>query len=66
MVIDRGTTDIDVHLLSGGTDGGSCIARDHRVVVADLDIGTYYFSLDSFVSGGPLEGEYLFAVMAEP
>jgi lysophospholipase L1-like esterase len=67
MVIDRGTTDIDVHLMQGGSDAQSCIARDHRVVVRDLGPGTYYFNLDTWVdsSGDEKVGEYLLVVLED-
>lgn len=66
-VIDRGMTDIDVHLLQGSVEGTSCIARAHQVFTADVKPGTHYFSLDTFVgSGGEQSGEYLFTVTEEP
>jgi hypothetical protein len=67
MVIDRGTTDIDVHLMHGGSDAGSCIARDHRMIVRDLEPGTYYLNLDTWVdqSGEERVGEYLLVVLED-
>jgi hypothetical protein len=67
MVIDRGATDIDVHLMQGGSDAGSCIARDHRMVIRDLEPGTYYFNLDTWVdtSGEEKAGEYLLVVLED-
>lgn len=65
-VLDRGDVDIDLHLLGDPRDGDACVARDHRVLVADLAPGTWWFVLDSFVSGGDEKaGEYLFVVVAE-
>lgn len=67
LVADRDGVDIDLHLLddSGTVDG--CLARAHRLIDADLEPGTYYFVLDTFVSQGvPQAGEYLFAVFANP
>ncbi len=62
MVFDRGTVDIDVHLLSGTTEG-SCLSRAHRQIEADVGPGTYYLSLDTFVGSTEQAGEYLLAVM---
>jgi hypothetical protein len=67
FVADRGDADVDLHLLRGGTGGDACIARHDRVLVADLEAGTYYLNVDSYVSGGVArEGEYALVVMAEP
>ena len=65
-VIARAGADVDVHLLQGGTSGAHCLLRNDRVIVTDLDPGTYFFNLDTFVSGGaPLPGEFLFVVTEE-
>ena len=67
MVIDRGTTDIDVHILSGSPDGDACVERAHQLITADLVPGTYYFNLDTYVGqAGELTGEYLFVLTEEP
>lgn len=65
-VMVRGTTDVDVHLLSDLSVAG-CIQRNDKEVVATLDAGTYYFALDTFVpaDGTPRAGEYLFLVTSE-
>ncbi len=66
-VIDRGSADIDVHLLAGGTGGDACVERAHQWFTVDVEPGTYYFSLDTFAnSGGELSGEYLFTLVGEP
>jgi hypothetical protein len=67
MLIDRGATDIDVHLMQGGNDAESCVARDHRVVVRDLEPGTYHFNLDTWVdsSGDEKSGEYVLVVLED-
>lgn len=67
MIIDRGAADIDVHLMQGGSDSQSCLVRDHRVVVRDLEPGTYYFNLDTWVDGSGEEkaGEYLLVVVED-
>jgi hypothetical protein len=65
FLADRPGVDIDLHLL-GGPTGADCIARDHQVLVEALEPGTYYLSLDTFVSGGAEQaGEYLLVVMEE-
>ena len=68
MVFDQGDVDIDVHLLKTSIDGNNCIARAHNDFDYDLEAGTYYFVLDSYVpqSGVALEGEYLFIVTEVP
>jgi len=65
-VMVRGNTDVDVHLLSA-LDVASCLQRNDKEVVAALQPGTYYFSLDTFVpaDGTPRVGEYLFLVTSE-
>lgn len=66
MLVDRGSADIDVHLLEGGTGGESCITRAHQTITAELESGTYYLSLDTFASSdGEHAGEYLLAIMSE-
>lgn len=66
-VVDRGTTDIDIHLLAGQIDGDACVTRDHQVIDATLEPGTYYLSLDTYVGGsGELAGEYLVTLVEEP
>lgn len=68
MIIDRGPTDIDIHLLQGGSSGDMCLQRAHQSFTAELEPGTYYFNVDTFVSADGVErvGEYLFVVMEEP
>ena len=65
-VVDRGTVDVDVHILAGAIDGASCVARGHQSAVADVGPGTVYIVVDSFVSGGVIhDGEYVLALRAE-
>lgn len=52
LVLDRGDVDVDIHLLSGSPDASRCIDRDHRIIERTLDPGTYYLSIDSYVSSG--------------
>ena len=65
-VVDRGDTDIDVHVLEGTVSSEACIARAHKVVAVDLQPGTYYLNLDTFV-GNDIErsGEYLLTITEE-
>ena len=66
MVFDRGTVDVDVHLLGSTISGAACLQRGHHEVSAALKAGTYHLSLDSFTkSGKAMAGEYLLVVMAE-
>ncbi len=63
MVITRGSTDVDVHLLDRTATAEGCVARDDRALVATLAPGTWTLSLDTFVSGGVARaGEYLLVV----
>jgi hypothetical protein len=64
VVMDRGSVDIDLHLLSEGTGEGDCLDRAHQLIEGSYAPGTYYLSLDSFVSaGGEAAGEYLVVVL---
>lgn len=65
-VLDRGDVDVDLHLLTDPRDSGTCLQRAHRALDASLGAGTWYFVLDTFVSGGAEHaGEYLFVLIAE-
>ncbi len=68
LVADRGTVDIDVHLLDGTGEAAGCLERDDTQIVSnELAAGSYYFVLDTFVkSGAPQSGQYLFVVLKEP
>ncbi|MBK8691822.1 MAG: SGNH/GDSL hydrolase family protein [Deltaproteobacteria bacterium] len=64
MVITRGATDVDLHLLDRTATAEGCVARDDRVLVTTLAPGTWTFSLDTFVSAGTARaGEYLLVVV---
>ncbi len=64
IVLDRGDVDIDVHLLDGSATTAGCMARDDRLLEADLAPGTYHIVLDTYVaSGTEHSGEYLFVLM---
>jgi hypothetical protein len=66
LVFDRGTVDVDVHVLSG-ISGAACVARDHQDVRVSLAAGTHYLALDTFVSAaGEHPGEYIVAVFESP
>jgi len=65
-VFDRGSVDIDLHLLDASAEPAGCLDRAHQKLEASLEAGTYYFALDSFVSGGSVRsGAYLFVLVAE-
>ncbi|MCA9659721.1 MAG: hypothetical protein KC486_15370, partial [Myxococcales bacterium] len=63
LVVDRGDVDIDLHLVDASATGEGCIARADKSLVAELGPGTYYFILDTFVSGGvEAAGDFLFVI----
>jgi hypothetical protein len=65
-VLDRGSVDVDVHLLGGMPKAEACVQRDHREIAATLTPGKWYIAVDSFVSDGVVHsGEYLLAVIPE-
>lgn len=64
-VLDRGTVDVDLHLL-GGRDAASCLDRDHREINASLDPGEWHLVVDTFVAAaGERAGEYLLVIVEE-
>jgi len=67
-VHDRGSVDVDLHVLDASGDPSTgCLARDHRVVELDLDAGEYVIVVDTYVSGGSeLSGEFLLTVDRMP
>ncbi len=66
FVVSLGNADVDVHLLTAPT-GAACVARNDKLLTQSLAPGTYWLSLDTYVTGGaPQAGEYLLAVMADP
>jgi len=66
-VFDRGEVDIDLHLLDDTMSPAGCLERAHQTLSANLPAGSYYLSLDTFVSSSGVErsGEYLLLVLAE-
>ena len=66
FVVSLGTSDIDVQLLSDTTSGQSCIVRNDKFFVRQLAAGTYWLSLDTYVSASGVQpGEYLVGVIEE-
>jgi hypothetical protein len=65
-VFVRGAVDIDVHVLDT-LAADHCVARSDKEVLVDLDAGTFYLALDTFVpaDGSPRVGEYVLTVRAE-
>jgi hypothetical protein len=63
-ILDRGATDVDLHVLDGpGAD--DCIYRNDKYFEGPLDAGTYHIAVDTFVSNGNARaGEYLLFVVA--
>jgi hypothetical protein len=65
MVLDRGQTDIDLHLLGARPDAASCVQRDDRIIELTLDAGTHTLVLDSYTAQGQARsGPYLLAITA--
>jgi hypothetical protein len=66
-VLDRGTTDVDVHLLDARGTPDGCLMRNDVEVALAAGPGTYYLSVDSFVDGAGVArvGEYLLVVLLE-
>jgi hypothetical protein len=65
-VHDRGSVDVDLHLLDAPTEAG-CVARAHQELRASLGAGTHWLAIDTFVSAGTERaGEYLLTVAVEP
>jgi hypothetical protein len=67
FVVSLNGSDIDIHLLSA-PDGASCIERnDTQIIRTNLAAGTWWLSLDTFVSSGTAKsGEFLLGVMTDP
>jgi GDSL-like lipase/acylhydrolase family protein len=69
VVVDGPDVDVDLHLLGGAVREDACLARDDREIAVDLDPGTYFLVLDTFVpaDGRPRAGEFLVVVtLASP
>jgi hypothetical protein len=65
-VVSLGTADVDVHLLGSTSSAASCLARNDKTVTRQLMPGTFFFSLDTFVSSGvERAGEYVLVVMEQ-
>lgn len=62
-VSDRGNVDVDIHLLSGGTEASSCVDRDDRTLDATLSPGEHFIVVDTYVAEGVEHaGEYLLTI----
>ena len=57
--------DIDVHLMNDPTSGAGCVLRNDKLIVTTLQPGTWWLSLDTFVSGGAKSGEYLLSIVPQ-
>ncbi|MDH5491456.1 MAG: hypothetical protein OEY14_05835, partial [Myxococcales bacterium] len=66
MVFDRGSVDVDLHLLAAPSEA-ECLLRDHEIIVTTLDAGTHFLSVDTFVGSDGIErsGDYLLVIMEE-
>ncbi len=63
-VVSARGVDVDVHLLRGAVRADACVARDHKEVSADVEAGTWYVVVDSWVdgAGAAASGPYLLLV----
>jgi len=58
--------DLDVHLMSDPATGEGCVMRNDRQIVTTLQPGTWWLSLDTFVSAGTAKsGEYLLSIVPQ-
>lgn len=66
FVFDRGTVDVDVHVLSAA-DPAACLARNDVEAAIDAAPGTYWVAVDSYVdgSGAARSGEFLLVILLE-
>jgi hypothetical protein len=64
----RDGIDVDVHLLAGRPDPDACVARDHVGLNAQVQPGTYYVVVDTWVNGDgmALPGPYTLDVDFRP
>ena len=63
-VFDRGTVDIDLHVLDASGTVAGCVARDDTSVAIDLAAGTWTLVLDTYTSSAVEHaGEYLLVVL---
>ena len=69
LVMDRGETDIDLHLLRDSGDGQACVERGHRMIETTVEAGAYFLVADTWVDAEGVErsGTYqLVVVTCEP
>jgi hypothetical protein len=66
-VLDGAGVDVDVHLMNDPGGADQCIARADKQLDASLGPGTYWISVDTYVSAGnPQPGPYLLTVTELP
>lgn len=67
-VVDRGDTDVDVHILADSLEGAACLARGHQTASAEVGPGTILVVVDSFTDsdGTAHAGEYLLTLEGAP
>jgi hypothetical protein len=65
-VVSLGTADIDLHLLQGTPTASACVTRNDKTITATLTPGTWWLSLDTYVSAGAARpGEYALVVLPQ-
>ncbi|MCU0702303.1 MAG: SGNH/GDSL hydrolase family protein [Myxococcaceae bacterium] len=66
VVVALGTADLDVHVLRGAVAASACVARNDKVLRVTVTPGTWYLSVDTYVSAGTERaGEYALLVFPE-
>ena len=64
VLFDREGVDVDVHLLSGGLNGNSCVARNDRLIQGTFPAGTHHIVVDTFTApSGEQSGAYTLVVL---
>jgi hypothetical protein len=65
LVLDRGTVDVDLHLLGDPADPATCLARHDRLLERTLGAGVYHLVVDTYVSSDaiPRAGPFLLVVL---
>ncbi len=62
-LVDRGDTDVDIHILADTLDPAACRARGHQSASATVGPGTIYVVVDTFADHA---GEYLLTLEGAP
>ncbi len=63
FVVDRDTTDVDIHILTGSLAASACVAAGDKTVTATVGAGTVYIVVDA--RGATTDGEFALVVNAK-